>query len=150
MVRELVYTLKALLNEGHRPLTYWMTIVPVMQWARKVSYRERYQACPCPIIVGHEPTTTGAMLVEEEADEWTGEILEPERVPLLVGEVAYAQGQLHRAVLERVRANRARTGTSTRKKSLPKFVVVGCEMLAKSHTRGQLLELLSTLAGDIR
>ena len=64
MMRAIIRTLKALLNEGRRSLDEWVNIVPVAPWVLNAAYRERLKACPYKVMFGCEPETSFSILLE--------------------------------------------------------------------------------------
>lgn len=98
-MREVVRTLKAPVGEGCRPLAEGGAVVPVVQWALHIAYRERYEAYPYQFIFGCEPTTLLTTSAGGWDDESTVERLAPERVRTLVGELVQSQEKLHQDIL---------------------------------------------------
>lgn len=85
-MRELVRIFQALLNKGRRQLADLVLVMPVEQWALNVTYRKRDQACAYPVIFERELAMQFATLAGQGADEWTVEMLAPERGQTLVGD----------------------------------------------------------------
>ena len=57
MMREVVRTLKAMLQEERRSARDWVDLVPAVQWALNTAYRERYGSTPYHVMFGRAPKT---------------------------------------------------------------------------------------------
>ena len=55
MMREVIHGTKAMINEGGRPLSEWVVLLPAVQWALNTAWRKRLQATPYHVMMGLEP-----------------------------------------------------------------------------------------------
>lgn len=55
MVREVVRTAKAILNEHQCPLSRWVVVLPATQWALNTTYRPRQKISSFQLMLGREP-----------------------------------------------------------------------------------------------
>ena len=64
MMRMVIHGAKAMLNEGARPLSEWVVLLPAAQWALNTAWRKRLQATPYRVMMGREPRTAFTSLIE--------------------------------------------------------------------------------------
>ena len=69
MMREVIHVAKAMLNEGWRPLSEWVVLLPTVQWTLNTAWRKRLQTSPYHVMMGRKPRTAYAALIEEDDDE---------------------------------------------------------------------------------
>lgn len=70
IMREAIWTMKAILNECRKPLAEWIATVPAVQWALNAPWRRRMQRMPKEVILGRPPRAAFAALAEETYDGW--------------------------------------------------------------------------------
>ena len=63
------------------------------------AYRERHQACPFKVVLGHEPGTPFMTLLERSEEDDGVARLDPERVQAQVGDLVLAQEELRKLKL---------------------------------------------------
>ena len=66
MMREVIRTAKAMLNERKRPLSEWIVVIPAIQWALNTAYRRRMAGTPFQLMMRRDPRTEFKVLVEED------------------------------------------------------------------------------------
>ena len=57
MMREVVRTLKAMIQEERRNTQDWVELVPMVQWALNTAFREIYGSTPDHVMFGRAPRT---------------------------------------------------------------------------------------------
>ena len=151
MMREVVRTLKAMIQEERRSTRDWVDLVPAVQWALNTAFRERYGSTPYHVMFGRAPRTALSTLASSTGGaEWKVDVLDEKSLRLNVQHVAEAQRHLHKGVLDKVQASRSKHRASARVGSLPDFVVGDYVLVARVRRRGSTPKLLMTWTGPWR
>ena len=147
-MREVIYGAKAMPNEGGRPLSEWVVVLPVVQWAVNTAWRNRLQATPCHVMIGREPCTSFAALIEGDDEGFQFSPIDEDRLQDLVVSLVGTQEELLVGVLQHVdvdrRHHRAR---GSRGKTLPHFTVGDYFLVVRVSRRGKHRKLRSTWTG---
>ena len=76
MMREVVKTMKAMLQEERRSTRDWVDLVPAVQWALNTAYRERYGSTPYHVMFGRAPKTFLSTLASSSSGAWQVNVLD--------------------------------------------------------------------------
>ena len=68
MMREVIRTTKAILNERQCPLSEWIVALPAVQWTLNTAYRRRLGAAPFRVMMGRDARTAFAALAEVDSE----------------------------------------------------------------------------------
>ena len=117
--------LKAILQE-RRDIRKWVDVVPAVQWALNMAYRERYASPPHDVIFGRAPLTSFLTMASSTGGDWKVYALDEEALRRNVTNVVEAQQRLHKVVEEQVKKNRER-----QREQLPNCAVGGYVMVAR-------------------
>ena len=150
MMREVVRTLKAMLQEERRSTRDWVDLVPAVQWALNTAYRERYGSTPYHVMFGRAPRIVFLTLASSTESEWQVDVLDGQALRRQVRGVVEAQANLHKEVLEKVQANRGRQRAAATKGTLPNFAVGDYVLVARVRRSGSTPKLLMTWTGPWR
>ena len=113
MMREVVRTFKAILQEWRKNVHEWVDLVPVVQYALNTAFRERYASTPFHVMHGRAPTTSFSTLASSSAsDALKVDILDPEALKQHVQNIVQAQVELHKQVATMVEKNREKQRTA--------------------------------------
>ena len=63
MMHEVIHGAKAMLNEGGRPLSEWVVVLPAVQWTLNTAWRKWLQTTPYHVKMGLEPRTAFTALI---------------------------------------------------------------------------------------
>jgi len=150
MMREVVRTLKAMLQEERRSARDWVDLVPAVQWALNTAYRERYGSTPYHVMFGRAPKTFLSTLASSASGDWQVNVLDAPALRRHVRGVVDAQVALHKEVLTKVQANRERQRATASKGTLPNFAVGDYVLVARVRRSGSTPKLLMTWTGPWR
>ena len=150
MMREVVKTLKAMLQEERRSTRDWVDFVPAVQWALNTAYRERYGSTPYHVMFGRAPKTFLSTLASPTSGEWRVDVMDPAALRRHVRGVVEAQVGLHKEVLKKVQTNRALQRAAVSKGALPNFAVGDYVLVARVRRSGSTPKLLMTWTGPWR
>eukprot|EP00752_Nemacystus_decipiens_P007839 g7004.t1 len=152
MMREVVRTFKAILQERRKSVREWVDLVPAVQWALNTAYRERYGSTPYHVMFGRAPTTAFATLASFSGgnNEWQVDALDPEAMKLHVKNIVDAQAKLHKQVATLVEKNRAKQRNAASRGQLPDFAVGDYVMVARVRRAGPTPKLAATWTGPWR
>ena len=114
----------------------WVGIVPVVQAALNVGYREHLKASPFNLMFGRKPYSIFSALVAPGKDEWQVDSLDPDSVQVVVKDLMDAQERRRKEVLELVRKNRSRMRGVERKRVVPDFAVGDYVLVARVRQPG--------------
>ena len=150
MMREVVRTLKALIQEERRSTRDLVDLVPAVQWALNTAYRQRYGSTPYHVMFGRAPRTTLSTLASSTDQEWRVDVLDGKALRRHVAGVVAAQAELHKQVLDKVQASRERQRASASRGVLPNFSVGEYVLVARVRRSGTTPKLLMTWTGPWR
>ena len=149
-MREVVRTLKAMLQEERRSTRDWVDLVPAVQWALNTAYRERYGSTPYHVMFGRAPRIVLSTLASSTESEWKVDVLDGQALRRQVRGVVEAQANLHKEVLVKVQANRGRQRAAATKGTLPNFAAGDYVLVARVRRSGSTPKLLMTWTGPWR
>ncbi|CAM9623378.1 unnamed protein product, partial [Discosporangium mesarthrocarpum] len=137
MMREVVRTLKAMLNEAQRSVADRVDFVPAVQ----------FLSTPYHVMYGRAPRTAISTLA---GGSWSAVPLEPGKLSKMVQDLMVAHEEMHKAVLEPVERNRARQREAASRGIMPNFSLGDFVMVAGIRKRGSTPKLVSTWTGPWR
>ena len=143
MMREVVRALKIILQE-RRDIHEWVDVVPAVQWALNMAYRERYASTPYHSMFRRAPLTSFSTLALSTGEDWKVDALDEEALRRKVANVVEAQRRLHKVVEERVKKTHERQRQAASKGQLPSFAMGDYVMVASVRRPGSTLKLVST------
>ena len=123
MMRDVVRTLKTILQERRGSVRDWVDLVPAVQWALNTAYRERYGSTPYHVMFGRAPRTSFSTLAATSGEEWNIDSLDVDQLQQQIQSIVLAQTDLHKQVLKKVESNRARQRSAASRGVLPEFSV---------------------------
>ena len=150
MMREVVRTLKAMLQEERRDVRDWVGLVPAVQWALNTAFRERYASTPYHVMFGRAPRTSFSTLASSTGGEWRLDVLDEDMLRQKVATVVEAQQEMHKEVAQRVEKTRAMQRQAASKGQLPNFMVGDYVLAARVRRAGTTPKLVSTWTGPWR
>ncbi|CAB1109830.1 unnamed protein product [Ectocarpus sp. CCAP 1310/34] len=150
MMREIVRTMKAVLQERRRNVRDWVDLVPAVQWALNTAYRERYASTPYHVMFGRAPRTSFSTLASSSGEAWNIDTLDATKLKQQVQNVIQTQAVLHKQVQQKVDHNRARQRAAASRGDLPAFTVGDYVMVARVRRSGITPKLSSTWTGPWR
>ena len=152
MMREVVRTFKAILQERRKSVRDWVDLVPAVQWALNTAYRQRYGSTPYHVMFGRAPTTAFATLASSSGggNEWQVDTLDHAAMKLHVQQLVDAQTELHKQVAARVEKNRAKQRAAESRGALPNYSVGDYVMVARVRRSGLTPKLAATWTGPWR
>ena len=150
MMREVVRTLKAILQERRGSVRDWVDLVPAVQWALNTAYRERYGSTPYHVMFGRAPRTSFSTLASSSGEEWNIDSLDVDQLQQQIQSIVLAQTDLHKQVLKKVESNRARQRSAASRGVLPEFSVGDYVLVARVRRSGVTPKLSSTWTGPWR
>ena len=151
MMREVIHEAKAMLDEKGRPLSQWVVVLPAVQRALNTAWLNRLQATPYHVMMGREPPTTFAALIEGDDQGVQFSPIDEDRLQQLVVSLVHTQEELLAGVLQRVDADRRHhCARASRGKRLPHFTVGDYVLVARVSRQGKHCKLMSTLTGPWR
>ena len=103
---EVIHGAKAMLNEEGRPLSEWVVVLQAVQWALNTAWRKRLQVTPYHDMMGREPRTAFAALIEGDDEGFQFSPIDEDRLQQLVVSLVDTQEELLAGVLQRVDADR--------------------------------------------
>ena len=74
-MRDVVRTLKAMLQDERRDVRDWVGLVPAVQWALNTAFRDRYASTPYHVLFGRAPPTSFSTLASSTGGEWRLDVL---------------------------------------------------------------------------
>jgi len=151
MMREIVRTLKAVLQERRGSVRDWVDLVPAVQWALNTAYRARYGSTPYHVMFGRAPQTCFATLASSSRDDaWNVDVLNADALKQHVRLIEEAQTELHKEVLAKVESNRAKQRNAASRGRLPNFAVGDYVPAARVRKSGLTPKLVATWTGPWR
>ena len=151
MMSEVVGGAKAMFNEGGRPLSECVVVLPAVKWALNTTWRKHLQATPYDVVMGREPRATFTALLEGDDDGFQFSPTDKDRLYQLVVPLVDIQAEPLAGVLQRVDADRRHhRPRGSRGKSLPQFTVGDYVLVARVSRQGQHRKLMSTWTGRWR
>ena len=107
MMREVVRTLQAMIQEEGRNTQDWVELVPAVQWALNTAFREMYGSTRYHVIFDRAPRIVFSTLASPTGQDWrVGLLLIDEKaLRAKVQSVVAAQSQLRKEVLDKVQAS---------------------------------------------
>ena len=84
MTREVIHRAKAMLNEGGRPLSEGVVVLPAAQWALNTAWRKRLRTTLYHVVMGRESRTACTALVEGNDEGFQFSPIDENRLQQLV------------------------------------------------------------------
>ena len=150
MMREVLRTTKAILNERRRPLSEWIVVLPAVQSALNAAWRQRLNASPFQVMMGRRPPTSLDVLVDEgdagvQLSPLDGQVLRDH-----IQRVTEAQECMHARVIQRLTHQRQQRRERASRGELPHFTVGDYVLVARVRKQGKHPKLMSTWTGPWR
>ncbi|CAN0065761.1 unnamed protein product [Sphacelaria rigidula] len=133
MMREIVRTLKAILQEERRDVREWMSLVPAVA-----------------VCVKHCFPRAFSTLSSSTGGEWSVDVLDEDALRRQVTSIVEAQQELHKKVAQRVDKNRDLQRRVASKGKLTNFVVGDYVLAARVRCSGPTPKVVSTWTGPWR
>ena len=105
MMREVIRTLKAMIQEERRNTQDWVELVPVVQWALKTAFRERYGSTAYHVTFGRVPRTALSTLASSTGQDWQVDVRDDKALRKTVQSVVEVRSQPHNRSWIRFRRN---------------------------------------------
>ena len=151
MMREVIHGAKAMLNEGGRPLSEWVVVLPAAQWTLNMAWRKRLHATPYHVMTGRKPRTAFTALIEGDDEGFQFSPIDEARLQQLVVSLLDTQEGLLAGVLQRVDADhRHHRSRGSRGNTLPHFTVGSYVLVARVSRQGKHRKLMSIWSGPGR
>ena len=144
MMREVIRTLKAMIQEERRNTQDWVELVPVVQWALKTAFRERYGSTAYHVTFGRVPRTALSTLASSTGQDWQVDLLDDKALRKKVQSVVEMQSQLHKEILDKVQANRDKQRAAASRGNFPNFAVDENVLVARVRRNGSTPKLRMT------
>ena len=132
-----------MINEPGRALSGWITVLPAIQWALNKATRRIFGTTPFHVMMGREPRTAFAALVEE-TEEVEITPVDEEKLRQYVRGIFEAQEQLQRETVERSESERQRARQAISRGDLPHFTVGDYVLVARARKGGRHAKLMNT------
>ena len=97
-------------------------LVPAVQRALNIAFRERYGSTPCHVRFGRAPRTALSTLAFSTGQDWQVDVLDDKALRKKLQSLVEVQSQLHK-VLDEVQANRGKQRAAASRNKLPKYSV---------------------------
>lgn len=75
-MREIVHTLKAMLQEERRDVHEWVDLVPAMQLGLNTAFQARHARTPYHVVFGRAPRTSFSTLASSSGGDWCVDVLD--------------------------------------------------------------------------
>ena len=151
MMREVIYGAKSMLNEGERPLSEWVVVLPAVQWELNTAWWKRPQATLYHVMMEREPRTVFTALIEGDDEGFQFSPIDEEKSQNLVVFRVDTQEEFLPGVLQRIDADRRHhCARSSHGKTLPHFTVGNYVLEARVSGQGKHHKLMRTWTGPWR
>ena len=91
MMRKVIHGARAMLNEGGRPLSEWVLVLPAVQWTLNTAWRKRLQATSYHVMMGREPRKAFTALNDGDDESVQFSPIKEDRLQQLVVSLVYTQ-----------------------------------------------------------
>ena len=150
MMREVVRTLKAMIREERRSTQNCVELVPAVQCGFNTVFRERCGFTPYHVMFGRALRTALFTLASSIGHDLQVDVLDDKALRNEVQSVVEVQSQLHKEVLDKVKANRSKQHATTSGGNLPNFNVGEYVLEARVRCSASMPKLLMTWTGPWR
>ncbi|CAM9997209.1 unnamed protein product, partial [Chrysoparadoxa australica] len=151
VMREILRTFKAILNQaGMRP-DQWRDVVNVVQYALNTAPRTRKMGLtPFHMGIGNQAEPLTMVIQSQEEAGWTNIPLTPEQVQAHTKDLQDALAALHKPVSEAAEASRMRGRVTQSQGKRAGFEIGDFVMVARVKRRGRQHKLVATWMGPYR